>query len=541
MRRLLNASCLRWLLTIALLFVTTSCEQPVTETIDVATVELTPPVATVRAGATVTLSARPLDRDGNPMAAQVLTWSSSNVTVARVSSTGVVTANAAGEVRIAVSAAGKSAVATITVTPRPVASLTITPEQAGILVARTAQLAAQPLDADGAPLAGRTITWSSSNTTVARVDADGTVTGVAPGAATIVATCEGRSAQAAVTVALPPVQTVTISPNPDTLAVNTDGQFTATLRDVNGAALTDRAVTWSSNNTTVAVVSATGVVTALTPGLAIISASAEGRSGTATVVVVNRLAGAVTVTPSIAALVIGTQLTLQTQVTDNAGNVLLGRPITYQSEAPTVASVTAAGVVTALAPGTARIVATSEGKTGTATVQVIPVPVATVQLTPATATLLTGQTVTLIARARAQDGTLLTGRTVEWRSGAAAIATVNSAGVVTAIGPGVANILATVDGVIASSTITVRPAAVAQITLTPATPVLDRGESEQMTATLRDAGGATLTGRIVTWTSSNDQVAFVSSTGLVVGFRTGTATITATSEGISASTTVTVR
>jgi trimeric autotransporter adhesin len=101
---------------------------------------------------------------------------------------------------------GRSAVSTITVTPRPVASLVITPPQASVLVARTTQLSAQPLDATGTLLTGRTITWSSSDVTVARVDAAGLVTGVAPGAATIVATSEGRSAQSAVTVALPPVR-----------------------------------------------------------------------------------------------------------------------------------------------------------------------------------------------------------------------------------------------------------------------------------------------------------------------------------------------
>lgn len=63
----------------------------------------------------------------------------------------------------------------------------------------------------------------------------------------------------------------------------------------------------------------------------------------------------------------------------------------------------------------------------------------------------------------------------------------------------------------------------------------------QLTATTRDASGATLTGRTVTWQSSAGTVASVSPAGLVTGLTTGTATITATSEGRSASASVTVR
>jgi uncharacterized protein YjdB len=62
-----------------------------------------------------------------------------------------------------------------------------------------------------------------------------------------------------------------------------------------------------------------------------------------------------------------------------------------------------------------------------------------------------------------------------------------------------------------------------------------------LVASLRDASGAPLSGRTITWRSANENVAFVSSTGLVVGVRSGTAIITATSEGISASVSITVR
>lgn len=518
-----------------------SCGESTAVTVDVARIEVSPSSTTVQAGGSLTLTARALDVDGNVIGAPVLRWSSNDNSIATVAATGVVSTIAAGTARIAVSSMGKSAVATITVAPRAVASLTVSPTQTTLLVARSTRLTAQPFDANGALLTGRTIVWSSSDVTVARVENDGTVTGVSPGAATIVATSEGRSAQAAVTVALPPVQAVAVTPARDTLAVNGARQFIAELRDAGGAALTGRAIVWASDNTAVAITSASGVVTALAPGTATISASSEGRSGSAVLVVLARLASAVTVTPGVASITVGNTLSLAVQITDAQGNVLTGRPLTFVSESPAVATVNAAGLVTAVGPGTARIVVSSEGKTGVASIQVTPVPVASLSLSPATVTLITGEVTALVATTRAAGGTVLTGRTIDWRSGAPNVATVSASGIVTAVAPGAAVILATVEGITATSTVTVRVPPIATITLSPSSPTIDPGQSVQLAAVARAANGETLSGRPITWTTSNEQAAFVSSTGLVVGVRPGTAVISATAEGISATIIVTVR
>jgi uncharacterized protein YjdB len=79
------------------------------------------------------------------------------------------------------------------------------------------------------------------------------------------------------------------------------------------------------------------------------------------------------------------------------------------------------------------------------------------------------------------------------------------------------------------------------VVITPVDPTVAIGEAVQLTATLRDANSALLSGRTITWSSADESIAFVSSTGQVVGFKAGTVRITATSEGVSASTLVTVR
>ena len=84
------------------------------------------------------------------------------------------------------------------------------------------------------------------------------------------------------------------------------------------------------------------------------------------------------------------------------------------------------------------------------------------------------------------------------------------------------------------------PKPVASVTVTPNTAGINVDQSQQLTATLRDASGSVLTGRTVTWGTSNQGVASVSSTGLVTGTDAGEATITATSEGESGTATITV-
>ena len=287
--------------------------------------------------------------------------------------------------------------------------------------------------------------------------------------------------------------------------------------------------------------SSTGVVTGRSPGTAVITATSEGRVGSSTVIVLARLAGSVTVTPASSTLVLSATQQLVAQVTDSLGNLLVGRVVTFRSDQPLVASVSATGVVTALAPGAARITATAEGRSGSATILVILEPVVSVSITPSVVTLLTAATQQLTATARSENGTLLAGRSVTWTTGAPNVVSVSATGLVTALTPGVGLILGTVDGVTATSTVTVRVPAVASVLLSPTDPSIAVAASVQLTAATRDAGGAVLTGRTATWSSSDESIAFVSSSGLVVGFKIGTARITVTSEGVSASTVVTVR
>lgn len=169
--------------------------------------------------------------------------------------------------------------------PPTVASVVVTLANGALTVGQTTTATAVARDASGGTISGRTTTWTSSATGVATVDANGTVTAVAAGTANITATVDNVSGSASLTVAPVPVASVTVTLNAAALSVGQTTQATAVTRDAANNVLTGRNVTWSSSNTGVATVSLSGLVTAVSEGTATISATAEGRTGQAALVV----------------------------------------------------------------------------------------------------------------------------------------------------------------------------------------------------------------------------------------------------------------
>jgi uncharacterized protein YjdB len=506
----------------------------------VETVLIAPPTATVSVGASLTLSAEVRDGDGSLLTGQRVSWSSENPTVAEVSQSGVVTGRKVGSVLIAASSWGKDAFARVTVNPTPVVVVRLSSTHESMQVGEHALLTADPLDGDGNVLANRPVAWSSSDPTVATTTQGGLVTAVGVGGAIITASAEGRSAVASITVSAVPVASVLLTPDVSTIVVAQTVQLSAQVRDASGAALTGRTIVWTTNSAQVATVTSQGLVTAIAPGNATITATSEGRSASAAITVNPRPVSAVILSPGQVNVFTGQSVQLNALVTDDRGQVLTGRPINYSSSNTAIATVSSAGLVTGVTPGTVTITATSESSNGTATVTVAPEPVASVSITPVSPSVIIGQTVQLTAIAKNASGTVLNGRTVSWSSGAPGLATVSSLGVVTGIATGMAVIIATIDGTQGSALVTVRLPPVASVTISPASTGTIVGQTVALSVTTRDAAGNVLTGRVVGWSSSDNTVATVSSAGVVTGISVGSATITATSEGQTGTATITV-
>jgi uncharacterized protein YjdB len=184
------------------------------------------------------------------------------------------------------------------------------------------------------------------------------------------ATPGSTQAPAAITVAA--VNTVTISGLVGTYTVGQTAQAGASVRDAAGNVLT-RPVTWSSSAGTVATVNGNGLVTAVGPGTASISAASGGVTVTTSITVIAAVAS-VSVSPTSTSIFTGETVQFTATPRDAAGGALTGRVVTWSSNSGS-ATVSSTGLVTGVSAGSATITATSEGRTGTATVTVsVPPP-----------------------------------------------------------------------------------------------------------------------------------------------------------------------
>ena len=343
---------------------------------------------------------------------------------------------------------GDSGTSPSTTPPPPaVASVELSPSTASVMVGASVTLAAVTRDAQGHELTGRTISWNSSAPTVATVTSAGVVTGVAAGPVTISATSEGRSAQAQVTVTPVPIATVAITSNPGAVVVGRSATLAAVAKDAQGNVLVGRAITWSSASTDVATVTSGGVVTGVSLGSALITASAEGKSADASVTVVPVPVASVSIAPDTVSLKLSQTRAFVATVRDDLGNILTNRTVRWLTSNAAIARVdSASGMVLAEDDGLATITATVEGKSGSGQVRVYS-PVASVVLSPALDTLEAWDVRQLQVTLRDAKNRILTGRQVTWTVNDVTVATLDQLGALTGIDRGTVTVTATSEGI----------------------------------------------------------------------------------------------
>ncbi|HET9423793.1 MAG TPA: Ig-like domain-containing protein, partial [Gemmatimonadaceae bacterium] len=318
-------------------------------------------------GDTLTLSARTLTGDGTPVSDRGPTWSSSNTSVATIAANGRVQALREGRATIRASVDGKADTIEIVVVARAIGAIEFVTPERSLVEGSATTFAARVLDLEGDPMAGRTITWTSGDTTILTATPAGLVTAVRPGKAMLRATVDGNYHAEEITVTPGEVATVDISPAGLQLVEHETRMLTASPRDAAGRLLLDRAVSWSSGNAAIATIAADGRVTARAAGSTHVFAVVADRKDSVLVTVGLAPVGSITVSPTALVAGIGESLQLSAVVRDTAGNVLSGRTILWQTDSPLIATVDQNGVVSGVGPGYATIIASTGGKTfGTA-------------------------------------------------------------------------------------------------------------------------------------------------------------------------------
>ena len=392
---------------------------------------------------------------------QNLKWTTSDAKIATVSASGEVAGVAEGTATITVTTedGSKTAVCKVTVVKAGgVTGVSLDKTQLSLTVGQEETLKAT-VQPDGA--ANKNISWSSDNDAVATVSASGRVTAKAPGSAVITVTTEDgkKTATCKVTVSRQAVSVtgVAVEPAEAAMKVGETLSLTAKLTPDNA---TDQGVEWSSDQPKVASVSASGKVTARSVGTATITVTTIDGGKTATCkITVTEAAIAVTgvtLEPTEAALKAGESISLSAKVSpDNAAN----QNVSWSSDKPEIAEVSASGKVTAKAPGTAVITVTTAdgGKTAKCTITVAAESTAVTGVTvdPGTAEIFVGGSISLSAKVSPDDAS---NQEVSWSSDKPEIAEVSASGQVTGKAPGAAVItVTTADGKkTATCTVTVR-------------------------------------------------------------------------------------
>lgn len=324
---------------------------------------LSPNAATIPVRGTQALTVTVANFDPNRTCPNNVSLLNHSPSVATLSG-GVVTGVSAGTAQIEAVADGRTDLSVITVIDAPVASLTVIPAGPSLLVGGTLLLTAVTRDASGFATPGGTVTWTSRQPAIASVSTNGLVSGLAVGSTTIVATesSQGKTDSTTVTVSLVPLATITVSPATVSVPRGTTIALVAVARDASGNTLS-RAFNWSTSNAAIATVDNAGVVTGVAIGGPVtITATSEGKSGSAAVTVDAPPLAAILVDPATSSVAVGGTVQLTATPKDAQGNTVPNVSVTWTTSNASVATVSNSGLVTGVAAGgPVSITATAPG------------------------------------------------------------------------------------------------------------------------------------------------------------------------------------
>jgi hypothetical protein len=460
-----------------------------------------------------------------------VTWTSMSAGVATISTAGLGSGVAPGSSNIQASTGNINGSATLTVTAATLVSIAVTAPNLSIAKGNSEQFTATGTFSDNSTqnLTG-SVTWTSQTTTVATVTAVGSVMGAGIGTSKIQATSGVVNGSATLTVTAATLVSIAVTAPNLSIAKGSSEQFTATgtFSDNSTQNLTG-AVTWTSQTTSVATVTAGGSVTAAGIGTSKIQAASGAINGSATLTVTSAALVSIAVTAPRLSIARGTseQFTATGTFSDNSIQNITGS-VTWTSQTTSVATVTSGGLVTGAGLGTSNIQAASGAINGSATLTVTAATLVSIAVTPANPTIGTTGTEQFTATGTFSDNSTqnLT-TTVTWSSSNAGIATISNTagtnGLASAVAIGTSTVQAALGAVNGSTILTVSAISLQVVVVSPQNPsIADSGVTQAFTATGHFSDGSTqnLTSS-ATWTSSNSGVASVNAAGVATSATLG--------------------
>ncbi|NUQ91792.1 MAG: hypothetical protein HOQ26_02645 [Gemmatimonadaceae bacterium] len=447
-----------------------------------------------------------------------------------------------------------------------VSIITLAAADTMVLGGDTLAVSATGLDAQKNVVSPLYIGWTSRDSMIAKVVSSGPSSGRIIGrdvdaVVWIVARAFNGAADSLVMRVAASVGAVVLTPDTLRATVGLTVGGSATVLSASGAPI-DRAVTWSSLDTTIAVVQPPlAAPNALPPegtsasvqlvtvrgvraGATKIVARSGTRADTSVVVVGPAPVATVHIVPDSLALLVGDSARFGVVLLDARGDTLAGRSVAWSSaDANLLAASVATGTVRAIAPGTVAVMATSEGVTDTAWVRITAqaASIARTVVSPKTLHFLAlGESAQLVAQSYASDSSLAPGRYSWSVVGGAGIIAVDSLGLVKALAVGNAWIVATEAGGTADSAQVTVEQLVQTVRLTPALASGSVGDTIRFTATAIDAAGNAIDYGALTWANRRNFVTSLDATGLATLAEPGLDTVSVTIGGLTARAQVTV-
>jgi trimeric autotransporter adhesin len=476
----------------------------------------------------------------------LVTWSSSTIANATVSTTGLVSGVAVGSATITATLGSVTGSTGVTVTAPSITSISVTPDDMTLAIGVGQQYTASAIYSDGSiqDLAAG-VTWTSSNTSAASIASNGLATTLAAGTTTITATVGTFTDSSVITVVPAHLQSITLTPTKVTMASGTQQQFTAVGNFDDGSTQVLTSALWSSSSTSVLTIDQNGLALAFVPGTSTLSVTSGTVSASTPVTVSTATLVSLAIAPVNSSMPDDATkpFTATGAFSDNSTQDMT-QSVLWSSSTPAVATITNLGLVSSLSPGTTTITAMLGSVSNSTTLAVSTVKLVSIAISPSNGRMQKGTSLKFTAVGTYSDGSTATLTNVTWRSSKNNLANMRGNGILHAKKAGTLTVTASAFGVTGSTSLTIGTGTLVSVDITPANPAVAHGSTQQFIALGTFSDSTTQDVSINShWSSTTPSVATIANApvnaGLATSKTTGTTTIGINRGGNIATTTLT--
>jgi trimeric autotransporter adhesin len=476
----------------------------------------------------------------------LVTWSSSTIANATVSTTGLVSGVAAGSATITATLGSATGSTPVTVTAPSITSISVTPDDMTLAIGVGQQYTASAIYSDGSIQDLATgVTWTSSNTSAASIASNGLATTLAAGTTTITATVGTFTDSSVITVVPAHLQSITLTPTSVTMASGTQQQFTAVGNFDDGSTQVLTSALWSSSSTSVLTIDQNGLALAFLPGTSTLSVTSGTVSASTPVTVSTATLVSLAIAPVNSSMPDDATkpFTATGTFSDNSTQDMT-QSVLWSSSTPAVATITNLGLVSSLSTGTTTITAMLGSVSNSTTLTVSTVKLVSIAISPSNGRMQKGTSLKFTAVGTYSDGSTATLTNVTWRSSKNNLANMRGNGILHAKKAGTLTVTASAFGVTGSTSLTIGTGTLVSMDITPANPAVAHGNTQQFIALGTFSDSTTQDVSINShWSSTTPSVATIANApvnaGLATTKTTGTTTIGVNRGGNIATTTLT--